>query len=174
MQLRVLNKKVSTWGNRATCRLTSVWLHNRVPPGAGMRIITLYSYIYTTNACIYLDCTYFIESTGITLLSLLLLLCVAYSAVVAATTCYCCSSSCAGCAKFVAGSLSLILSSVFFALKNDLFLFTPKGSSFTASICLYYVHPRYSNCGHARSQGGRRPPAAKSTVYMFYPVSCKK
>ena len=134
MQLRVLNKKVSTWGNRATCRLTSVWLHNRVPPGAGMRIITLYSYIYTTNACIYLDCTYFIESTGITLLSLLLLLCVAYSAVVAATTCYCCSSSCAGCAKFVAGSLSLILSSVFFALKNDLFLFTPKGSSFTASI----------------------------------------
>ena len=66
-------------------------------------------------------------------------------------------------AKIVAGSLSLIPSSVFFSLhsKHDLFLmYVPLGSTnvaFAASICLYYI---LGNYGHARSQGGRQPAAA--------------
>ena len=64
-------------------------------------------------------------------------------------------------AKNVDGSLDLIPSSFFILVKHGLFLmYVPLGSTvaFTASICLCYI---LGNYGHARSQGGRQPAAAK-------------
>ena len=92
---------------------------------------------------IYLTCMY----TYRVLPRLLLLLCVFL---------YCGFVIACRMTKVVAGGLNLIQSSVFFLFKHDLFIVNPLRSF------LCYI---LSNYGHARSQGGRQPPAANPPLY---------
>ena len=69
-------------------------------------------------------------------------------------------------AKIVVGSLNLIPSIALFVfiLEHDLLLmYVPLGSvgAFTAPICPYYI---LGNYGHARSEDGRHPAAANSSL----------
>ena len=67
-------------------------------------------------------------------------------------------------AKFVAGSLNLTPVFTFlFVHTRFVFYGTPWQYcvAFTASICLYIL----GNYGHARSQDGRQPAAAKPPLY---------
>ena len=69
-------------------------------------------------------------------------------------------------AKFVAGSLNLISVLPFSSFKRDYFFYVPLGSTSVSPL-----RPRLShilgNCGHARSQGGRQPGAAKTPCITY-------
>ena len=79
---------------------------------------------------------------------------------------WCCSSSCAGWQDLVLVerdsiqcSISLHLNTIYFYVCTHV----PLGSTVacTATICLDYI---LGNYGHARSQGGRQPAAAKAPL----------
>ena len=88
-----------------------------------------------------------------------------------AAPCCCCSSSCARLRKlllwFIASDSSVSFSSSFkhvFVL-----MYVPLGGTvaFAASIYLYHASYILGNYGHARSQGGRQPAAAKPPCTML-------
>ena len=77
-------------------------------------------------------------------------------------------------AKFVAVSLNLIPVFYFSSFIRDLFLMVPLGSA-----AVSHLRPRFAyilgNYGHARSQGGRQPVAAKPPLYIYkYVVSFRE
>ena len=60
----------------------------------------------------------------------------------------------------------------FLFIQRDLFLVVPLGSTVS------HLRPRFAyilgNCGHARSQGGRQPAAAKPPLYAYFRIARTK
>ena len=133
----------------------TVWFHNRVPLGPDVPgIMLLYGvlctcYVFVQSAAAAAAAAVCVAILLLQLQQLLLFVIVCRMV------------------KIVSGSLNLIPSRVFLLFTQTQFIFNAPSLAvaFTALICLYYI---LGNCGHARSEVGRHPTAAKPPLYHVY------